>query len=278
MARLPLWKRILATIAVVLAGPATAQAERRVALVVGNDAYAHAPALTKAAADAAALTEQLRRQGFEVFGGANLDAAASSEALGRFEGAVGSGDLALAILVGQGLERGTRAWLSPVDAPWDVAGDGAATMAASVEAGELLRRLRGKGARAAILVLAVPRTDPFKAPPAEAATAPAPLVEDTFVLYATGPGEAPRERLAESDPDPHSVFVRVLLRELANPGVPLRTLADEVRDKVRELTWTASRLPPLNAPVQQPDYKDATTAPIVLVPAAPTPAAPAAPR
>ena len=56
-----------------LAFAAPAQAERRVALVVGNAAYAHATPLKNPARDAAAVAATLRELDFEVLAVTDLD-------------------------------------------------------------------------------------------------------------------------------------------------------------------------------------------------------------
>jgi uncharacterized caspase-like protein len=63
------WACLLVALA---AGGAAAQAERRVALVIGNGAYRDAP-LNNPANDAKAVTEALSRLGFQVVSGIDLD-------------------------------------------------------------------------------------------------------------------------------------------------------------------------------------------------------------
>ena len=50
-----------------------AHAQKRVALVIGNDRYAHLPALRNAVADARAIGQVLEELGFRVFKGENLE-------------------------------------------------------------------------------------------------------------------------------------------------------------------------------------------------------------
>ncbi|HET6519814.1 MAG TPA: caspase family protein, partial [Geminicoccaceae bacterium] len=58
---------------------APASADRRVALVVGNGAYVHAPALPNPRNDAEAMAATLRQLGFEVELGVDLDKARMSD-------------------------------------------------------------------------------------------------------------------------------------------------------------------------------------------------------
>jgi uncharacterized caspase-like protein len=64
-----LLQRILgipALVAVLLVVPRTAEAEKRVALVIGNSAYQHAPALLDPVRDARAMAAMFQMAGFEV--------------------------------------------------------------------------------------------------------------------------------------------------------------------------------------------------------------------
>ena len=56
---------------------AVGHAAERVALILGNGAYRHAPPLANAPADASSIAEVLERLGFKVFPGIDLDRAAT---------------------------------------------------------------------------------------------------------------------------------------------------------------------------------------------------------
>ena len=91
--------------------------ERRVALVVGNSRYAHAPALRNPASDAKLLAQSLRESGFsEVRELYDADLPALGRALKEFgDLAVGS-DWAVIYFAGHGIEVGGTNYLIPVDA------------------------------------------------------------------------------------------------------------------------------------------------------------------
>src|SRR5258707_14926681 len=59
-------------------------AEQRVALVIGNGAYRSVPELRNSRNDADDISEQLKRLGFAVIDGRDLDRSAMQVALGRF--------------------------------------------------------------------------------------------------------------------------------------------------------------------------------------------------
>src|SRR5215468_803521 len=71
-----------------LAATASAHAEKRVALVIGNSAYQHARTLANPANDARLMSDTLLSLGFFVVGGGpklDLDKAGFDAALGAFE-------------------------------------------------------------------------------------------------------------------------------------------------------------------------------------------------
>jgi parvulin-like peptidyl-prolyl isomerase len=80
---------------------------------------------------------------------------------------------------------------------------------------------------------------------------PPPQVKGVFSLYAASSGQAARDRLADDDRNPNSVFSRVLVPSLTRPGIDLATLAIEVREEVARIAQTAGY-------EQQPAYYDET--------------------
>ena len=101
--------------------PAAAQSGRRVALVVGNSAYAHTSVLVNPANDAADVSAALRRLGFEVDHRTDLDRDATYQALGAFARRSAQAEMALVFYAGHGIEVNRRNYLVPVDAQlyWD---------------------------------------------------------------------------------------------------------------------------------------------------------------
>src|SRR6185503_18551958 len=86
--------RFLAALAVLLAA-VSASAEKRVALVIGNGAYQHAPALANPRNDAQAMAAALQRMKFEVVSGIDLDKPSMERLLRDFVQKLDNADLAL---------------------------------------------------------------------------------------------------------------------------------------------------------------------------------------
>ena len=105
---------VAAAAALVLVQPAAAQ--KRVALIVGNSAYAHAGPLTNPANDAADMAAALKEVGIEVILGLDLDKRAFDMKVRDFAGALAGADTGIFFYAGHGLQVGGRNYLVPVDA------------------------------------------------------------------------------------------------------------------------------------------------------------------
>jgi uncharacterized caspase-like protein len=91
-------------------------AEKRVALVVGNDRYANLSAdqqLRKAVNDARAVGDALTRLGFEVIRGENLGRQALVDKFEELTGRLAPGDTAFFFFAGHGVAIGGGNYLLP---------------------------------------------------------------------------------------------------------------------------------------------------------------------
>ncbi len=114
------WQRPALAVVVLLLGvvlsPSAAPAAGRMALVVGNSAYAHIGALPNPGNDAADMTAALQRLGFDVTTVRDADRGAMTEALRIFTRASAGADISLVFYAGHGLEMDGVNYLVPVDA------------------------------------------------------------------------------------------------------------------------------------------------------------------
>lgn len=92
-----------------------AEAAKRVALVIGNDAYDSVPVLQKARNDADAMAKALIKLGFEVVSAKDVGRRAMSRALVEFEAKIEEGDTALLFFAGHGFAIQGTNYLLPVD-------------------------------------------------------------------------------------------------------------------------------------------------------------------
>jgi uncharacterized caspase-like protein len=97
-----------------------ATAETRLALVVGNAAYSHVPALANPINDASDIANALRHLGFQVITALNTDRLALERAIRQFSQRLSEAKadetVALFFYAGHGIEVADRNFLIPIDA------------------------------------------------------------------------------------------------------------------------------------------------------------------
>src|SRR5262245_46709330 len=106
-----------ATLLVLVGLALPAQAQKRVALVIGNDAYQNVSQLRKAVNDAATMRDTLKKLGFQVLSAENLTRRDMIDKLISFDRMVEPGDVAFVFFSGHGFEVKGENFLLPVDVP-----------------------------------------------------------------------------------------------------------------------------------------------------------------
>jgi Caspase domain len=223
-----------------------AHAEKRVALVIGNNDYKNVPKLQKAVNDARTMGDTLKRLGFSVMVAENQTRQAFSETLLAFDAAVDPGDTAFFFYAGHGFEIAGQNFLLPSDVP--AAGEGQEELVrdASVLADRIIERLQNKKVRTAILVFDACRNNPFERSGTRAVAgggglAPmTQLPEGVFSVFSAGPRQTALDRLSNNDDNPNSVFTRTFAKELLQPGENLVQVAQHTRRLVSEMAETVS--------------------------------------
>jgi hypothetical protein len=232
-------------VALALFGTA-ARAEKRVALVIGNNDYKNVPKLQKAVNDARTMGDTLKQLGFNVMVAENQTRQAFSETLLAFDAAVGPGDTAFFFYAGHGFEIAGQNFLLPTDVP--AAGEGQEELVrdASVLADRIIERLQNKNVRTAILVFDACRNNPFERSGTRALAgggglAPmTQLPEGVFSVFSAGPRQTALDRLSNNDNNPNSVFTRTFAKELLQPGENLVQVAQHTRRLVSEMAETVN--------------------------------------
>ncbi|MCC8963895.1 caspase family protein [Bradyrhizobium sp. Pear76] len=223
---------------------APAQAEKRVALVIGNNDYRNVPKLQKAVNDARTMGDTLKQLGFNVMVAENLNRQAFSETLLAFDRAVEPGDTAFFFYAGHGFEIAGQNFLLPTDVPAATEGQEELVRDASVLADRIIERLQNKRARTSILVFDACRNNPFERAGTRAVAgggglAPmTQLPEGVFSVFSAGPRQTALDRLSNDDANPNSVFTRTFARELLQPGENLVQVAQRTRRLVSEMAET----------------------------------------
>ena len=229
----------------VLAQPA--HAEKRVALVIGNNDYKNVPKLQKAVNDARTMGDTLKQLGFSVMVAENQTRQAFSQTLLAFDNAIEPGDTAFFFYAGHGFEIAGQNFLLPTDVPAATEGQEELVRDASILADRIIERLQNKKARTSILVFDACRNNPFERSGTRAAVAGggglAPMTqlpEGVFSVFSAGPRQTALDRLSNNDANPNSVFTRTFVKELTQPGVNLVQVAQRTRRLVAEMAETVS--------------------------------------
>ena len=216
------------------------QAETRVALVIGNSTYAHAPTLRNPVNDARAIAELFRQVGFdEVALKFDLGFDGMRLALRDFGQRTHGAEVAVVYFAGHGLELAGENFLVPVDAAFSSASSvafEAATLNTVLDAIRPASKLR-------LVILDACRVNPLAArlemaggltrsvPRGLARLEPTlggiqPMGE-VLVAYAAKAGT-----VAEDGKGRHSPYTEALLSALATPGLDIRLVMGRVRDLV----------------------------------------------
>ena len=221
----------VATVATMAARPA--QAEKRVALVIGNGAYRTVARLPNPANDAVAIGDLFRSAGFDdVRTVTNVGVADMRKELRAFSEKAAGADIAVVFYAGHGMEIGGHNYLIPTDAVL------ARDLDVEDEAVDLDRvlQLLEPAKRLKLVILDACRENPFAAKIKRTIASravgrglgqPDLQTSDTLVAYAARAGS-----LAGDGEGDHSPFTTALLHHIATPGLDLRIALGDVHDEV----------------------------------------------
>ena len=207
----------------------------RLALVVGNSAYADSP-LRNPGSDARAMSELLGRAGFTVDLRTDTTRVDLLQAIQRFGQAIRDPQVQLAVFyyAGHGFQQDWRNYLVPVDARVRT---GADVPRQTVEVGELIREMNQvskssmRQGRSFLVILDACRDDPFAGtyrPPAKGLI-PFDAPVGSVLAYATAPGRV----ALDGNIGGNGLYTKHLLRELAVADASVEDAFKRVRLSVR---------------------------------------------
>jgi uncharacterized caspase-like protein len=221
-----------------------ASAQSRHALVIGIDTYTSVPTLEKARNDAVSVHEALSKAGFNSDLVVDADQLQLLRALSDFSSRVRPGDEVIFYFAGHGVEIEGRNYLLPSDIPEALPGGEFLVTSRALALDNVLDILRSRGARVSMLIIDACRDNPFPRQGTRSLGATRGLgrveaaPEGTFILFSAGNGQTALDRLSDTDPNPNSVFTRILLPRLTEPGLPVHEMSRLVRTEVRQLART----------------------------------------
>ena len=213
-------------------GQAQEHTGKRLALVIGNDAYQHISRLNNARNDARLMTATLKKAGFDVTQVNDLARTVMWTTIDTFKGRIQKGDEVVFYYAGHGAQINSNQLLLPIDieahSDSQVQRDGVSL----VEVQDAL-----KDARFALLVIDACRNNPFPKTGTRAIGGgvrglipPEPVTGQVMMMSAgrnqTALDSVPGESQA------NGLFTWELTQIMQNPGVEIRVALERVKDRV----------------------------------------------
>lgn len=227
---------VIATISAALVWPAfapsgNAWAESRVALVIGNAAYASRP-LRNPRHDAELMARTLAATGFEIVSVLDGDAAAIRKAVTEFGRRLqGPDTVALFYYAGHGVQADGENYLIPLGSDIQSMNEVAVN---AIALSDVVKSMARSSARMNIVVLDACRDNPFaETARTSAAGGLAPVVapSGTIIGYATAPGQIARD--GDGDDSPYTAALAI---NIPLPGLTLEEVFRNTRRRVLDAT------------------------------------------
>jgi uncharacterized caspase-like protein len=234
---------------VILSLPAAA--EKRVALIIGNSNYAQVPALPNPVNDANDIASALKRAGFEVILGIDVDKREFDTKVRNFADLLENADAAIFFYAGHGLQVSGRNHLLPVDARVQSERD---LDFDAVNLDFVLKQMElGRADKTNIVFLDACRDNPFAGNLARSmgtrstsigkGLAQVDTGVGTFIAYSTQPGNVALDGTGRNSP-----FTAALAKHVVEPDRNLTSVMIEVRKDVlaatggKQVPWDHSAL------------------------------------
>jgi uncharacterized caspase-like protein len=232
-------------VALMLANVSAAQADRRVAMVVGNSAYSSAASLRNPRNDASDMAEALKKLGFEVELGLDLDQQSFAVAIEKFARALDGADVGLFFYAGHGLQLNDKNYLVSVNAKLE----NEFLMSSETIGLEAIVRLMESKAVVNLVFLDACRNNPLaenlrrglevtkrSANLGRGLARIEPTSRDTLIAFAAAPGQ-----VAADGDERNSPFTASLLKNLPRPALEVSVMLKEVSADVRRATNNSQR-------------------------------------
>ena len=207
---------------------AAQQPEKRIALVVGNAAYAKSP-LATAANDAGLIAQTLQAAGFDVIGARDLDGDTLRKSFRDFINkaeASGPDTVAMVYLAGYGLQLAGENYFVPVDSAINRDTD---VPIEALRTGDYIRQLASLPLKAGIVVLDAARQQPFVNGQIASGLALVEADPHMLIAFNAAPGT-----VAPAEQGPYGIYAQSLAEMIRTGGLPLPEVFNRVRLRVNE--------------------------------------------
>ena len=212
-------------------------AEKRVALVIGNSAYIETTKLANTRNDATDFGNALKRLGFDVLEGVDLDKRAMERLVRQFGVKVVGADIAFFFYAGHGLQVSGENYLVPIDAKLAAEGD---VDFEAIQLRLILRQME-RDAKASIVLLDACRDNPLarnlarsmgtRSAQAGQGLTPVQTGSGTLIGFSTQPGNVALDGDGRNSP-----YTTALLNEIEVGGRDLHATLAAVRGAVMRAT------------------------------------------
>jgi hypothetical protein len=223
-------------------GATSTNPAKRVALVIGNGAYANAPVLKNPPNDARDMAKTLRELGFDVTSGINVNQKEMKRLVREFGQKLKSGGSGLFYYAGHGVQSKGRNFLIPTDA--DIQSE-AEVEDSAVDVNLVLSYMDEAQNGLNIVILDACRNNPFARSfrSASGGLAQVDAPTGTLIAYATAPGH-----VASDGTGQNGLYTSELLKQMRVSGLSATDMFMRVRAEImkqtgsKQVPWEASSL------------------------------------
>jgi len=241
-----MFKRLIAVLAIVLAGTAPALA-KRVALVIGNGAYEHTVPLPNPANDAEQMAAKLRGLGFDVVAGQDQTYSDMRRSVMNFAKKAYGAEIAILFYAGHGLQVAGKNHLVPIDATIE---DETSLDFETITVDFIMRQM-SKDVKVQMVFLDACRDNPLartlarRMGPTRSGSVGAGLAEikieetggeGSVIAFATSPGDVALDGEGSNSP-----FTSALIRHIDTPNASIQTVMTRVTGDVYQETERRQR-------------------------------------
>lgn len=210
-------------------------AEKRVALVIGNNDYQSVPKLEKAVNDAQAVARELSKIGFEVISLSNAGQKKMNQAVNEFAQKVSGGGVGVFFFAGHGLQINNQNFLLPVD--MDMPKDPNDVDDQAISLVRIQDKLADAKAKFSLLVIDACRDNPLPKKAGRSIGGTRGLAQPAspngqIVLFSAGANQQALDKLSDGDNNPNGLFTREFLPMITSPGLSAADALKKVRSTV----------------------------------------------